>query len=766
MESYYKSYRNYLCQKFCLCSLHVAILLLAIGLISQNIHAGDIDPTHYATGVRELTPEQVKDINENWPRVLSVKLNKYGAARIQEHLKKTNQPMMAFAIADSIENEFITNKNSNKFSALSGRETIGVLPPHVDNSQLPSFPPIGDQKQEGSCVGFGTTYYSATHEYGLINGVNNKTSSAGIRSPKWTYNMINRGQDNGSSATDAYDLLSKNGAPANNDFPYDGTNYTAWDLNPQDWISAMSYRMGAPQFLFVQGPQDIDTIKQILNNGHVLTFITYAYSWVITSVKADPSTTNNPYAGQYAISWLNGKSGGHLPTIVGYDDNVWIDMNGNGVVDPGEKGAFLVANSWGTGWGNSGFIWISYDAFFASSTVTNGPSTNRVPASEVLFVTAAKSAAYRPQLVAKFALTQSLRNQISMKAGVSDINTTAPITQFVSAALSQDGGLLAFDGGQPRNLTQTFALDLTDLLPSATQSSTQRYYLITSDAAVNNPTTLNSYSLVDLVNNREVSSTATPLNCDNSTIQPYIDYNFTNNPDPTPPTVAITSPSDQAAVSGTINVTANASDNVGVTRVDFYVDSTLQLSDTSAPYLLVLDTTTLSDGQHTLTAIAYDGAGNQAQSVVTITVKNAASSIYINAGGDSAKDICNSVVWSADNYFTGGAKYVNASLPTFLGIYRSERRGNFSYKIPVNNGGKIVVLKFAEIVFQSTGKRIFNVNINGQRVISNLDIFALAGYGNPLERRFKINVTNGIVQIDFISVTDNAKVNGIAILPQ
>ena len=49
-------------------------------------------------------------------------------------------------------------------------------------------------------------------------------------------------------------------------------------------------------------------------------------------------------------------------TIVGYNDAIWTDVNGNAVVDPGEKGAFKIANSWGSTWQDNGFIWLAYDA--------------------------------------------------------------------------------------------------------------------------------------------------------------------------------------------------------------------------------------------------------------------------------------------------------------------------------------------------------------------------------------------------------------------
>jgi poly(hydroxyalkanoate) depolymerase family esterase len=94
--------------------------------------------------------------------------------------------------------------------------------------------------------------------------------------------------------------------------------------------------------------------------------------------------------------------------------------------------------------------------------------------------------------------------------------------------------------------------------------------------------------------------------------------------DTSPPTVSITAPAAGATVSGSVNVTASASDNVGVTRVDVLVDGAVAGSDTTAPYSVAVDTTRLASGSHTLTARAFDAANNAATSVpVTVTVQNA-----------------------------------------------------------------------------------------------------------------------------------------------
>jgi chitodextrinase len=97
-----------------------------------------------------------------------------------------------------------------------------------------------------------------------------------------------------------------------------------------------------------------------------------------------------------------------------------------------------------------------------------------------------------------------------------------------------------------------------------------------------------------------------------------------SNPDTTPPTVSISAPASGATVSGTISVTANASDNVGVASVQFQLDgANFGSLDTAAPYSVSWNTTTSSNASHTLRAIAKDAAGNSATSAnVTVTVNN------------------------------------------------------------------------------------------------------------------------------------------------
>jgi hypothetical protein len=111
-----------------------------------------------------------------------------------------------------------------------------------------------------------------------------------------------------------------------------------------------------------------------------------------------------------------------------------------------------------------------------------------------------------------------------------------------------------------------------------------------------------------------------------------IEYN-TGSSDTTAPTVSVTAPTAGATVSGTTTISATASDNVGVTKVEFYVDSVLKSTDTAAAYSYSWDTTGYANGAHTIYAKAYDAAGNNKQSTsVSVTVSNTVTIPTLTSG--------------------------------------------------------------------------------------------------------------------------------------
>ncbi|SHF06110.1 Ig-like domain-containing protein [Thermomonas hydrothermalis] len=122
--------------------------------------------------------------------------------------------------------------------------------------------------------------------------------------------------------------------------------------------------------------------------------------------------------------------------------------------------------------------------------------------------------------------------------------------------------------------------------------------------------------------------------------------------DTTPPTVN----ASETGSSGTITLSATASDNVGVSKVEFLVDGVLKGTVFTPPYTLALNSTTLSDGSHTLVARAYDAAGNVGtSSAVAFTISNASAAVerIVNGGfeaGSSSWTASTGVITSDSTY--------------------------------------------------------------------------------------------------------------------
>lgn len=119
--------------------------------------------------------------------------------------------------------------------------------------------------------------------------------------------------------------------------------------------------------------------------------------------------------------------------------------------------------------------------------------------------------------------------------------------------------------------------------------------------------------------------------------------NCANPTDTTNPVVSITSPASGTTLTTTTTIQATATDNTAVTKVEFYVDGALKGTDTTAStgssYSYALDPSTLANGTHSLTAKAYDAAGNTATSnAVSISVGSAPAPIPGDINGDGKVD--------------------------------------------------------------------------------------------------------------------------------
>lgn len=444
---------------------------------------------NFGTGLMEPTPEQLKEQHKH--KIKKVRPNKKALDRANQERRRDGLPDLDPRDAVEPESEIESEINGATTTSTSTSSlSASIIPAAVDNTQLAAFPPIGNQGAEGSCVAFATTYYQMSHETCLVRGCDNKNLKQAIFSPKWTYNMINGGKDAGSYFSSANNLLANNGAATLAALPYKAGDYLAWDLNSNNWMAAIQYRMNPVQAITsMDTDAGLNNAKQLLANGHILVIGTYISSWVMTTVKADPSANYNPFAGQPAMAYLNGTAGAHAMTMAGYDDSVWVDINGNGVVDSGEKGAFKIVNSWGTGCGakcgnGTGYVWMPYDAIKPTSAVAGVPSTGRLSSLQgVASYFQSARAGYKPKLFARFSLNSNARSQLNVRAGSSATTATTAAKYAPTGAINNAGGPFAFDG-TANSINGTFFLDLTDLMPPPPhQSHCRRFPVSTWEAA-------------------------------------------------------------------------------------------------------------------------------------------------------------------------------------------------------------------------------------------------------------------------------------------
>jgi N-acetylneuraminic acid mutarotase len=190
-------------------------------------------------------------------------------------------------------------------------------------------------------------------------------------------------------------------------------------------------------------------------------------------------------------------------------------------------------------------------------------------------------------------------------------------------------------------------------------------------------------------------------------------------------------------------------------------------------------------------ALAVLGLLVAAGIVVTAQRGDAATgAIRINTGG-SARTVSGvswlgcTAVTACNGYVSGGNRWVTSPTPSITGaiapadsaIYQSEWTGGatggipagataFTFAVPVTAGSYAVRLHFAENVQTAAGKRTFDVDLEGARVLSDFDIYAAAGGRNKaIVREFPVTVTDGSLTIRFVREVENAKISGIEIVP-
>ncbi len=517
----------------------------------------DPNANQYPTGARLPSAEEQSRAQNKTQKILEIRPTALAVERVQKELNQKGGVALGSSPAtDSVTTTEqapagaeLTTVPAQATGALVGSQTAapaslpatvtvtGTYPSAVNNSSLPAFPEVRSQGGLGSCVCFAVGYYQYTYELGTLAGWNNKNSVDTTKvSPRWLYNLINNGYDGGSWDGDALEILAEQGALTWADFPYidNGTDpiaYRQWPTGAATWEKALKYK--ALQYGTLATPNTSDAIaavKAMLANGHVLTFQTYVYTWEFDTegVGNDPSTTaDDAFVGQAVATWVNGYDGSHEMTIVGYNDNIWVDINDNGIVEPSEKGAFKIANSWGDWWQNGGYAWLHYDAMYDVSQVPAGPSSfmRHAATGSLNWVTA--RANYQPDLVAEFTASTISRGSMMLRAGRAEYDATQAFDDTDFRAFRMNGGSFAWDGTQTTTPQQaSFAIDLTNL---ASSYNDLRYLWHGTDYS-STPGKLSGLTLVDRLQSNKRTVTTDPavtLN-GNSASGQGVRYKFTD----------------------------------------------------------------------------------------------------------------------------------------------------------------------------------------------------------------------------------------------
>lgn len=588
--------------------------LSSLFLLFTNASPQSEDVSYYK-GLKDWTEEEGKKLHKS--KIKKVRPNKIAIDRINKMRKEKGLPDLEDPKPGEKEFELDSTESNGATSliqestSLNAADTAMALAT-IDNSTLPYFPPIGTQGAQNSCVAWASTYYLMSHEVCLTLGCDNKSTSTYRFSPKWTYNMINSGVDNGSSFSDSFPLMQKHGAATLLQLPYNATDFKSWDLTASNWKSAVNYRMSQINSVQINTDTAMANVKQLLTNGHVLVIGTYINSWQYRTVQENPNTLEtDPYVGQSIATYINGSLGGHAMTIVGYNDSIWTDINSNGLVESGELGAFKIANSWGTSWKNAGFVWASYDSFRSISSVPNFAPTGRIQLTQGGYAYFNTYAVKTIKALAKVSLSHLMRSQFSLNLATSLNTTQTPQTYFNLAAFTNDGGAFALNGSTIE-VPGTFYFDLTDIIGTSTDLM---YYLILNDITSLNPLTIQSFEIIDPSNNSTLFSASNiPLTVDAQSNIKLTAGNYS--PDLTPPTAptnltgTVSSVKKGKTIVKTVKLNWFAStDNVGVSNYRIYRNGILY-STVSSSTLTFSDTAVNSGVSYVYEVAAIDSSNN------------------------------------------------------------------------------------------------------------------------------------------------------------
>ena len=377
-------------------------------------------------------------------------------------------------------------------------------PAYINNADLKFFPPVFNQ-DGGSCGSASRICYMFTYELNAYRNLSGKISTNYYPSHfVWLHTNTSSGKNEFVTSIGVPSAATYGGQTYSSLFGYQdcADNDFGWMQGYDKWFEAMHNRMLEP----VNFPVNVGTeegreaVKNWLwNHNGDTSFQAGGICGIgVASTGGNydgsiPSTTANRNAGvvgkKYLRAW--GTQVDHALTIVGYDDRIEFDLDGNGIageVEKDEVGAWIIVNSWGTWWGNNGFIYCPY-AYGGASFNSDGTFAQNWWTPEIYKV----RKDYRPLRTIKLEMDYSHRSEIKLSAGISaDLNATVPerTIDFEHFKYAGDGNygnttpapevpmLGRWADGKLHTEPMEFGYDLTDLTAGYERSMPLKYFFI------------------------------------------------------------------------------------------------------------------------------------------------------------------------------------------------------------------------------------------------------------------------------------------------
>jgi hypothetical protein len=334
------------------------------------------------------------------------------------------------------------------------------------------MPPVGNQGSQGSCTAWAIGYYQKTH-YEWLEHRWDVSQTSHQYSPAFIYNQINGGADQGSGSNSAYALIADQGCGTMADCPYNQNDYTSWP-SESAYARAIPYRGSTSRWFSMTDSVGIDKVRQRLDSGYTTVIGIDVYS-------------NFDYIQNYHYTYCvadkyGDNRGGHVVTIVGYNDTMTTHDG---------PGAFKLVNSWGTGWGQSGYWWMSYVA------ATDSGLTAQVGLYQDDRI------AYAPTMLGRVRLTHAARDKISIRLGVG-----TPSSQLWTKSFRTWHSSVT-DRAFPSN---NIVFDMTEGEPLITNGQTDSVFVQAIDDVSDSKTgTINYFAATHLTWNATGISSDTPV---------------------------------------------------------------------------------------------------------------------------------------------------------------------------------------------------------------------------------------------------------------